>query len=56
MGELIQAFLSSFQKKKDDMPGFEDTAKSSFGQSPIGLGMDAMGKEDATASSGVVLE
>jgi hypothetical protein len=51
MGELIQAFLSSFQAKKDSMPGFEDTAKSSFGQSPIGLGMDAMGKEDATATS-----
>jgi hypothetical protein len=51
MGDFFAALFSSFQKKKDDMPGFEDTAKSSFGQSPIGLGMDAMGKEDATASS-----
>ena len=49
--DLMTAFLQSFKAKKDDMPGFEDTAKNSFGQSPIGLGMDAMGKEDATAAS-----
>jgi hypothetical protein len=51
MGELFQAFLSSLQSKMDNMPGFEDTAKKSYGESPIGRGMDAMGKEDATATS-----
>ena len=51
MGDFFTALFSSFQKKMDDTPGFEDTAKKSFGQSPMGLGMDAMGKEDATAAS-----
>jgi hypothetical protein len=51
MGDFFTALFSSFQKKMDDTPGFEDTAKKSFGQSPMGLGMDAMGKEDATATS-----
>ena len=51
MGDFFTALFSSFQKKMDDTPGFEDTAKKSYAQSPIGLGMNAMGKEDATATS-----
>jgi hypothetical protein len=51
MGDFFTALFSSFQKKMDDTPGFEDTAKKSYAQSPIGLGMNAMGKEDATAAS-----
>ena len=51
MGDFFTALFSSFQKKMDATPGFEDTAKKSYAQSPIGLGMNAMGKEDATATS-----
>jgi hypothetical protein len=49
--DLMTAFLQAFKTKKDSLSNFEDTAQNSFNQSPIGLGMDAMGKEDATFSS-----